>query len=139
MVVDAGQRGGQLTIGGRDGRITQVGYILRKFKLDELPQLYNVLVGDMSFVGPRPEVPKYVELYDQEQLKVLEVKPGITDLASIEFRNENELLEKYDNPDKAYIEEIMPQKLKLNLVYINSQSLFLDVLIILKTILKIIN
>ena len=138
-MVDAGQRGGQLTIGGRDGRITQVGYILRKFKLDELPQLYNVLVGDMSFVGPRPEVPKYVELYDQEQLKVLEVKPGITDLASIEFRNENELLEKYDNPDKAYIEEIMPQKLKLNLVYINSQSLFLDVLIILKTILKIIN
>ena len=138
-MVDAEQRGGQLTIGGRDGRITQVGYILRKFKLDELPQLYNVLVGDMSFVGPRPEVPKYVELYDQEQLKVLEVKPGITDLASIEFRNENELLEKYDNPDKAYIEEIMPQKLKLNLVYINSQSLFLDVLIILKTILKIIN
>ena len=138
-MVDAGQRGGQLTIGGRDGRITQVGYILRKFKLDELPQLYNVLVGDMSFVGPRPEVPKYVELYDQEQLKVLEVKPGITDLASIEFRNENELLEKYSDPEKAYIEEIMPQKLKLNLVYINSQSLFLDVLIILKTILKIIN
>ncbi|MBN2681607.1 MAG: sugar transferase [Bacteroidales bacterium] len=129
---------GLLTVGGRDSRITRTGYYLRKYKLDELPQLINVLKGEMSFVGPRPEVRKYVELYNQEQKKVLTVKPGITDYASIEYINENELLAKSNNPEKEYIENIMPAKLKINLIYIEKAGLNTDLKIIIKTILKIL-
>jgi lipopolysaccharide/colanic/teichoic acid biosynthesis glycosyltransferase len=128
---------GQITVGGRDPRITQVGYWLRRFKLDELPQLINVLIGDMSIVGPRPEVRRYVNLYTEEQLKVLSVRPGLTDYASLEYINENELLEKSPNPDKTYIEEIMPAKLALNKKYIEEKSLALDFKLIFKTIGKL--
>jgi lipopolysaccharide/colanic/teichoic acid biosynthesis glycosyltransferase len=128
---------GLLTIGGRDSRVTRIGYYLRKYKLDELPQLINVLVGDMSIVGPRPEVRKYVELYSQDQRKVLSVKPGITDYASIEYSNENELLAKSENPEKTYIEEVLPAKLNLNQKYLIEQGFFTDLKIILHTIGKI--
>ncbi len=129
---------GLITIGGRDPRVTKVGYYLRKYKLDELPQLINVLVGDMSFVGPRPEVRKYVDLYTDEQKKVLEVRPGITDLASIEFRNENEILEKQENPNQYYIDVIMPHKLGVNLEYLKKRSLLKDIGVIFKTFLAIL-
>lgn len=109
---------GLLTVGEHDARITRVGYFLRKTKMDELPQLWNVLKGDMSLVGPRPEVRKYVELYTDEQRKVLRVRPGITDYASIEYANENELLSKAQDPDRTYIEEVMPDKIKLNMRYL---------------------
>lgn len=122
MKTDAEEKG-QLTIGGRDNRITTVGYYLRKFKLDELPQFFNVLLGEMSFVGPRPEVRKYVNFYNDEQRKILEVLPGITDKASIEFRNENELLASANNPEQFYIEVIMPQKIKLNQQFIQNRNL----------------
>jgi lipopolysaccharide/colanic/teichoic acid biosynthesis glycosyltransferase len=111
---------GLITIGGRDPRLTSIGYILRKFKLDELPQLFNVLKGEMSFVGPRPEVKKYVDLYTQEQRKVLSIRPGITDWASIYYRAENEILGKSIDPEKDYIEKVMPDKLKYNLIYIDN-------------------
>ena len=137
MVVNAESLGKQITI-GNDNRITKVGHFLRKYKIDELPQLFNVFIGDMSLVGPRPEVPKYVELYTDEQRRVLVVKPGITDLASIRYRNENELLGKADNPEELYINIIMPDKLKLNLQYIDKSNIFLDVYIIVKTIVKCI-
>lgn len=125
---------GQLTIGGRDPRITGVGYLLRKTKLDELPQLWNVLVGDMSVVGPRPEVPKYVALYNEEQRAVLSVRPGITGMASIDYIDENELLAKATDPERAYIEEVMPAKLALDLRYVREQSFALDLRIILATV-----
>lgn len=128
---------GQLTVGEKDNRITGVGYILRKTKLDEIPQLLNILLGDMSVVGPRPEVPKYVAYYNAEQRQVLSVKPGLTDYASIEYLKENELLAKSNDPEKTYIEEIMPAKLVLNLKYIREQSLLVDLKIIVNTILKI--
>lgn len=128
---------GLLTVGMKDNRITKVGYYLRKYKLDELPQLLNVLLGDMSIVGPRPEVPKYVAMYNAEQKKVLNVKPGITDYASIEYANENEILAKALNPEEEYINVIMPAKLKLNLKYINEMGLTTDLSIIFKTIGKI--
>lgn len=131
-------KSGLLTVGGRDSRITKIGYSLRKYKIDELPQLINVLAGDMSLVGPRPEVRKYVELYNLEQKKVLSVKPGITDYASIEYSNENELLGKAENPEEVYINEIMPAKLKLNLKYIEEQGLGTDFKIIFRTIGKIL-
>lgn len=137
MHVDADKKG-LLTVGGRDPRVTKVGYTLRKYKLDELPQLINVVLGEMSLVGPRPEVRKYVNLYSDEQQKVLLVKPGITDYASLEFITENELLSHSESPEKTYIEEIMPAKLKLNLKYINEQNLWVDLSIIFKTIRKII-
>lgn len=130
---------GLLTVGGRDHRITRAGVFLRKYKLDELPQLINVFIGDMSLVGPRPEVRKYVDLYTQDQLKVLDVKPGITDYASIEYSNENELLAGADDPEKEYINTIMPAKLKLNLKYIADKSLITDLKIILRTLAKIIS
>ncbi len=114
---------GQLTVGGRDSRITKVGYYLRKFKLDELPQFFNVLLGQMSLVGPRPEVRKYVNFYTAEQVKVLDVLPGITDYASIAFRNENDLLEKATNPEEYYIKEIMPKKIELNKQFIEQRTL----------------
>lgn len=130
-------KSGSLTVGMRDNRITGVGYYLRKYKLDELPQLFNVLAGNMSFVGPRPEVPKYVALYNDEQKKVLKVKPGITDYASIVYSEENELLASAENPEELYIKRVMPAKLKLNMRYINEMSLATDVKVILKTIGKI--
>jgi len=129
---------GLLTVGNRDKRVTRVGYHLRKYKLDELPQLFNVLFGSMSLVGPRPEVRKYVDLYTDEQKRVLLVKPGITDYASIEYVNENELLALASNPEETYIKDIMPHKIQLNLKYINDASFMTDVKIILQTILKII-
>ena len=130
---------GLLTVGGRDPRITKTGYYLRKFKLDEFPQLINVLYGEMSFVGPRPEVRKYVDLYTEDQKKVLDVSPGITDVASIKYKNENDLLEKAEDPEKYYIEKIMPDKIKLNLEYINERSFFKDFKVILRTLSAVIS
>lgn len=135
MIVDAEKLGTQITI-GKDKRITEVGAFLRKYKLDELPQLFNVAKGDMSLVGPRPEVPRYVEMYTDEQLKVLDVKPGITDLASLRYIDENALLGEVDNPEEYYINKIMPDKLNLNLEYIETSNVFFDIKIILKTIIK---
>lgn len=127
-----------ITIGDDDTRITPIGRFLRKYKLDELLQFVNVLSGDMSIVGPRPEVPKYVSLYTEEQREVLSVRPGITDVASIKFANENDLLANTEDPDKFYIEEIMPQKIELCRKYIKEQSFFLDLKIIFKTFFVII-
>ena len=124
---------GLLTVGNKDSRVTKVGYFLRKYKIDELPQLINVFLGDMSFVGPRPEVRKYVDLYTIEQQEVLSMKPGITDYASIQFRNENELLSKVEDPEKYYIETIMPEKLKINLIYFKNVSIFTDFKILFLT------
>jgi lipopolysaccharide/colanic/teichoic acid biosynthesis glycosyltransferase len=128
-----------LTVGEKDSRITNIGYFLRKYKIDELPQLFNVLIGDMSLVGPRPEVRKYVEMYNPEQKKILSVKPGITDYASIAYANENEILSKSENPEQLYITEVMPAKLKLNLKYIVEKSFFTDLKIIFMTIGKIVS
>jgi lipopolysaccharide/colanic/teichoic acid biosynthesis glycosyltransferase len=128
---------GLLTVGMKDSRITRSGYYLRKYKLDELPQLINVLLGDMSLVGPRPEVEKYVKLYSEEQLKVLSVRPGITDLASIKYRNENDVLASFEDAEAGYIQSVMPDKLKLNLMYIQNRSLLMDLRIILTTVLPI--
>lgn len=133
MFLDA-DKFGLLTVGKKDQRVTAIGYYLRKYKLDELPQLLNVFLGDMSFVGPRPEVRKYVDLYNIEQLKVLNIKPGITDLASIEFRNENELLSNQKDPENYYITVIMPKKIKINLEYNQSRTLLRDIQVIFKTI-----
>jgi lipopolysaccharide/colanic/teichoic acid biosynthesis glycosyltransferase len=129
---------GQLTIGMKDNRITRSGYFIRKYKIDELPQLVNVFLGEMSVVGPRPEVPKYVLLYNEEQQNVLSIKPGITDFASIEYVRENELLSTSSDPEKTYIEEIMPAKLELNLKYLREQSFLTDMKIILQTIKAIL-
>ena len=127
-----------ITIGDRDPRVTRAGYYIRKFKLDELPQLWNVLIGDMSLVGPRPEVRRYVDLYTEEQRQVLSVRPGITDYASIEYIDENKLLAQAADPDKTYIEEIMPAKITLNMRYINDRTLCQYFKIIFLTIVKII-
>ena len=129
---------GQLTVGMKDNRITRSGYFIRKFKIDELPQMVNVFLGEMSVVGPRPEVPKYVLLYNEEQQNVLSIKPGITDFASIEYVRENELLSASSDPEKTYIEEIMPAKLELNLKYLREQSFLTDMKIILQTIKAIL-
>lgn len=137
MIVNA-EKMGIITIGERDPRITNSGYFLRKYKLDELPQLINVFKGEMSFVGPRPEVRKYVEMYNQEQIKILTVKPGITDYASIEYINEDEILGKSLDPERTYIEEIMPQKIKYNMKYINNKTVIEYFKIIFLTIIKII-
>jgi len=131
------ERLGQITVGSRDSRITPIGFWIRKFKLDELPQLFNVLMGQMSLVGPRPEVPKYVALYSPEQRRVLEVKPGITDWASIKFRNENDLLAAASDPEKYYIEQIMPEKLRINLAYIRESGMNQDFRILIQTLLKV--
>ena len=127
-----------ITIGDRDPRVTRAGYYIRKFKLDELPQLWNVLIGDMSLVGPRPEVRRYVDLYTEEQRQVLSVRPGITDYASIEYIDENKLLAQAADPDKTYIKEIMPAKIELNRRYINNPTLGQYFKIIFLTIAKII-
>ena len=123
---------------GNDERITKAGRFLRAYKLDELPQLFNIIMGDMSIVGPRPEVRKFVEKYIGDQLRVLSVRPGLTDYASLEYFNESEILEKYDDPEKAYIDIIMPAKIKLNLKYIDDKNSVKDFVIILKTIGRII-
>lgn len=128
---------GLLTVGSRDNRITKMGYYIRKFKLDELPQLLNVIIGDMSIVGPRPEVKKYTDLYTAAQKKVLSVKPGITDWASLEYFEESDLLSKSADPEKTYIEEVMPAKLKINEKYILNHNLVEDIKIILLTIKRI--
>ena len=127
----------QITV-GKDNRITKIGAFLRKYKLDEIPQLINVFIGDMSLVGPRPEVPKYVALYTKEQKEILKVRAGITDYASIEFSDENDLLASEEDPEKAYIEKIMPKKIELNKKYILEISILTDIKIILLTIKKIL-
>lgn len=126
-------KGQVITVGERDARITRIGYFLRKFKLDELPQLINVLKGEMSLVGPRPELRKFTDLYTDEQRKVLSIRPGITDLASIRFRNENELLEGKADPIDFYVREILPVKLAMNLEYVNNQSVWKDIRILFLT------
>lgn len=130
-------RAGLLTIGARDPRVTSVGYFLRKYKLDELPQLFNVLAGSMSLVGPRPEVRKYVDLYTEEQKQVLRVKPGITDYASVEYFNESELLARSADPERTYVSEIMPAKLALNVKYIREAGFLTDVRILARTVQRI--
>lgn len=137
MHLDADKKG-LLTVGGKDPRVTSIGYYIRKYKLDELPQLFNVLFGSMSLVGPRPEVRKYVNLYTPEQQQVLSVKPGITDFSSLEYINENELLAQSLNPEQTYIQEIMPAKLALNAKYIQQKGIVTDIKIITITLLSII-
>lgn len=132
-------KAGLLTVGGRDPRITTIGYYLRKYKLDELPQLLNVLFGSMSLVGPRPEVRKYVEMYTAEQKKVLTVRPGITDYASLVYFEENDLLAASSDPEKTYIEEVMPVKLEMNQEYISKMGFGTDLEIIFKTLKRIIS
>lgn len=131
-------KGSLVTIGGRDPRITKSGYFIRKFKFDELPQLINVFIGDMSLVGPRPEVRHYVDYWTSEQMHVLDVRPGITDPASIKFRNENELMEKAENPEDYYIYVIMQEKIKLYLEYVRNASFWYDINLIFKTVKVII-
>ena len=130
---------GLLTVGEKGKRITPIGYWLRRYKIDELPQLFNVLIGNMSLVGPRPEVRKYVELYTPEQKKVLSVKPGITDYASIVYSNESAVLERAEDPERMYIAKVMPSKIKLNLKYIEDQNLLTDMKVIFKTVGKVIS
>lgn len=137
MAVNA-EKFGQLTIGNNDCRVTRAGRFLRRYKLDEIPQLVNVLLGDMSMVGPRPEVKKYVQFYNEEQRKVLNIKPGITDLASITYKNENELLSAAPNPEEMYINVIMPDKIRLNMNYINNPSISNYLKITFQTIYKVV-
>ena len=137
MRVDAEALGGQLTVSG-DTRVTRVGAFLRASKIDELPQLINVLVGEMSLVGPRPEVPRYVALYTPEQRRVLEVRPGITDPASIRYRDESAVLARAADPERAYVEEVLPHKLAINLAYLERRSLASDVGVILATFWRLL-
>ena len=130
---------GLITVGASDNRTTSVGRFIRKYKLDELPQLINIIKNDMSVVGTRSEVNKYVKLYSKVQLRVLVAKPGLTDLASLAYINENEVLRKAEDPEKTYIEEIMPAKLKLNLEYIEKQNIAFDLKIIFRTIVSIVS
>jgi lipopolysaccharide/colanic/teichoic acid biosynthesis glycosyltransferase len=132
------EKQGDLTVGARDSRITKAGYFLRKYKLDELPQLINVLLGQMSLVGPRPEIRKYVDLYTSDQRKVLSVRPGVTDYASIEYSNENEILGRAADPEQAYIREVMPAKILLNMRYINSPTVGNYLKVIGMTIKKVL-
>lgn len=132
-------KGSLVTIGGHDPRVTRSGYFIRKFKFDELPQLINVFLGDMSLVGPRPEVRHYVDYWTPEQMHVLDVRPGITDPASIKFRNENELMEKAEDPEKYYIEVIMQEKIKLYLEYVEKHSFWFDLGLIFKTFFVIVH
>ena len=137
MRQDADKIGGLITVGD-DQRVTRIGKFLRKYKLDELPQFLNIIKGDMSIVGPRPEVPKYVVLYNEQQRRVLSVRPGLTDYASIDYISESELLAQSADPDRTYIEEIMPAKLELNLKYIENQSITEDLRLIFKTLFSIL-
>ncbi len=129
---------GLITVGGRDPRVTRSGYYIRKYKLDEFPQLINVFLGDMSLVGPRPEVRKYVDMYTQEQMHVLDVRPGITSLASIRYRNENDILAAAENPDQCYIEKVMPDKLAIDLEYVENHSFLYDIKLIFMTFWEIL-
>lgn len=130
---------GLITVGGHDPRVTRSGYYIRKYKLDEFPQLINVLKGDMSLVGPRPEVRKYVNLYTPEQMLVLSVRPGITSLASIHYRNENDILATAEDPDKCYIEQIMPHKLAIDLEYVRHATLWYDIRLIFYTFKEVLS
>lgn len=136
MCSDA-DKGSQITVSDHDARITKIGAFLRKYKLDEFPQFLNILKGEMSIVGPRPEVRKYVEMYTPEQMRVLSVRPGLTDYASIRYVNENALLAASENPEETYIHEIMPDKLNLNLKYVDEQSLWVDIKIMWQTVFAI--
>lgn len=129
---------GLITVGGRDPRVTRSGYYIRKYKLDEFPQLINVFIGDMSLVGPRPEVRKYVDMYTTEQMRVLSVRPGITSLASIRYRNENDILAATDDPDRCYIDKVMPDKLAIDLEYVDRATLWNDIKLIFSTFREII-
>ncbi len=129
---------GLITVGGRDPRVTRSGYFIRKYKLDEFPQLINVFLGDMSLVGPRPEVRKYVEMYTEEQMRVLSVRPGITSLASIRYRNENDILAAADDPDRCYVEKVMQDKLAIDLEYVDNHSFWGDIRLIFGTFLEIL-
>ena len=129
---------GLITVGGRDPRVTRSGYYIRKYKLDEFPQLINVFLGDMSLVGPRPEVRKYVDMYTPEQMHVLDVRPGITSLASLRYRNENELLAQADDPDRCYVEKVMPDKLAIDLEYVPKANLLTDIRLIFATLASIV-
>ena len=130
---------GLITVGEHDARITPFGYFLRKSKMDEFPQLLNIIKGDMSIVGPRPEVRHYVDMYTEEQLKVLSVRPGLTDFASLVYIDENKLLENQEDPEEFYIKEMMPRKLELNLKYIEQQSVKTDAILIFKTLKAIVS
>lgn len=129
---------GLITVGGHDPRVTRSGYYIRKYKLDEFPQLINVFKGDMSLVGPRPEVRKYVDMYTPEQMRVLEVRPGITSLASLRYRNENELLAGTDDPDRCYVEQIMPDKIAIDLEYVANAGLWTDIKLIFSTLAAVV-
>ena len=131
-------KGTLVTIGERDPRITQMGYYLRKFKIDEIPQLINVFVGDMSLVGPRPEVRRYVDLYTPEQMRVLDVRPGITDKASIQYRNENGILGNVDDPETYYVKVIMPDKLRINLEYVDHHNVWVDIKLLFETLWAVV-
>lgn len=137
MKVDA-DKSGKLTVGMKDPRITKSGFFIRRYKLDEFPQFINVLKGEMSVVGPRPEVKEYVDLYDEEQLKILEVKPGITDYASIEYFEENKILGEANDPQKTYIDKVMPAKIELNKKYSQNPGLRQDFKIIWMTFVRIL-
>jgi lipopolysaccharide/colanic/teichoic acid biosynthesis glycosyltransferase len=137
MTMSADISGMQITV-GKDKRITKSGNFLRNLKLDELPQLINVLTGDMSFVGPRPEVPKYVQKYNKEQKLILKIKPGITDLASIEYRDESNVLAQSEEPEQTYINEVMPHKIQLNILYLKNASVLFDIKLIIKTMYVIL-
>ena len=137
MITDADKKGLLITVGGKDPRVTKSGYFIRKYKLDELPQLINVFKGNMSLVGPRPEVRKYVDMYNDEQRKVLSIRPGITDYASIEYMDENRILGESQDPEKSYVEFIMPEKIKFNMRYIENQSVGEYLKIIFMTIWNI--
>ena len=130
---------GLITVGGHDPRITRSGYFIRKYKLDEFPQLINVFVGDMSLVGPRPEVRKYVDMDTPEQMHVLDVRPGVTSLASIRYRNENELLDKAEDPDQFYIDVVMQDKLAIDLEYVQNASFWYDIKLIFRTFWEIVS
>jgi len=128
---------GYLTVGDKDARITKVGYFLRKYKLDELPQLINILKGEMSFVGPRPEVRQFIDLLDKDQLEMLSVRPGLTDFASLKYVNESEILRESDDPERKYIEDILPEKVRLGIDYIKKSNLYLDIKLVFMTIYQI--
>jgi len=137
MFQDASERGGLITFGS-DPRITRVGRVLRKIKVDELPQLINVLRGDMSLVGPRPEVRKYVELFHEDYGQILRIKPGITDLASLKYRDEAAILGRFENPEEEYVRRVLPDKIQLSKEHLNHSSLFFDLYVILKTLVKLL-
>lgn len=138
MFVDSDKQG-LLTLGEDESRVTKIGFYLRKYKIDEFPQLINVLNGTMSFVGPRPEIRRYVNYYSKDDMEILKIKPGITGYASLKYINETEILEKAENPEKFYIEEIMPDKIRINKIYINNNNIFIDLKIIVETIYKMLS